>query len=260
MTETIRTLILPALVLVAAVLAIWSQAKGRKRVHYVAKPLATALIIAVAALAATPVPAAYKTLILAGLALLPARRHRPDVPRKAVHRRPGRLPRGPSPLHLRFQAGGRPPGLGGGLPALHPLRPADVLPPGPGARSDEAARPHLYRGHHDHGRIRIGPLRRPGRHPGAPGLHRGGAVPDLGFGAGLRPLRQEVRPGQDPRPWRPISRPSCLSRCRFRTTVRRGRRSSRRARPRSFSPRAEPRTARRPSGRCVRARNSRARS
>jgi uncharacterized membrane protein YhhN len=67
MAETIRTLILPALVLIAAVLAIWSQAKGRQRVHYVAKPLATALIIAVAALAATPVPAVYKTLVLAGL-------------------------------------------------------------------------------------------------------------------------------------------------------------------------------------------------
>jgi len=73
MTETIRTFILPVCVLIAAVLAIWSQAKGRQRVHYVAKPLATALIIIVAALAATsattgsPVPAIYKTLILAGL-------------------------------------------------------------------------------------------------------------------------------------------------------------------------------------------------
>jgi len=67
MIETIRTFILPVCVLIAAVLAIWSQAKGRQRVHYVAKPLATALIIAVAALAAAPVPAIYKTLILAGL-------------------------------------------------------------------------------------------------------------------------------------------------------------------------------------------------
>jgi uncharacterized membrane protein YhhN len=65
----IRTIILPVCVLVAAVLAIWSEAKGRKRVHYVAKPLATALIIAVAVIAATPVPAAYKTLVVAGLCL-----------------------------------------------------------------------------------------------------------------------------------------------------------------------------------------------
>lgn len=67
MVETVRTLVLPALVLVSAVAAIWSEAKGRKRVHHVAKPLTTVLIIAVAALAAAPVPAAYKTVVLAGL-------------------------------------------------------------------------------------------------------------------------------------------------------------------------------------------------
>jgi len=64
---TIRLMILPACALVAAVLAAWSQAKGDQRLHYVAKPLATALIIAVAALAPAPVPAAYKSLVLAGL-------------------------------------------------------------------------------------------------------------------------------------------------------------------------------------------------
>jgi uncharacterized membrane protein YhhN len=67
MAETIRTFILPALVVVCAVLATWSQVREKNRVHYVTKPLTTALIIAVAALAAAPVPPAYKTLVLAGL-------------------------------------------------------------------------------------------------------------------------------------------------------------------------------------------------
>ena len=64
---TLRTLILPAGALIAAVLATWSQVKQRPKVHYAAKPLATGLIIAVAALAPVSVPAAYKTLIVAGL-------------------------------------------------------------------------------------------------------------------------------------------------------------------------------------------------
>jgi uncharacterized membrane protein YhhN len=68
MAATLRIFILPALVLVSAVLATWSEARGRKRVHYVTKPLTTVLIIAVAVLAAAPVPPVYKTLILAGLA------------------------------------------------------------------------------------------------------------------------------------------------------------------------------------------------
>jgi uncharacterized membrane protein YhhN len=73
MAGTVRTLILPALVIVCAVLATWSQIRGRLRVHYVTKPLTTALIIAVAALSAasattgSPVPPVYKTLVLAGL-------------------------------------------------------------------------------------------------------------------------------------------------------------------------------------------------
>lgn len=65
---TVRTMILPAGVLIAAVLATYSGAKGPQRLHHIAKPLTTGLIIAVAALAPTPAPAAYKTLILAGLA------------------------------------------------------------------------------------------------------------------------------------------------------------------------------------------------
>ena len=58
-----------ACALVSAALATWSQAASRRGLHLVTKPLATALIIAVAAVAAAPVPAAYKTLVLAGLAL-----------------------------------------------------------------------------------------------------------------------------------------------------------------------------------------------
>ena len=61
------TIVLSVCALVSAGLAVWSDAKGRKRLFRVAKPLATVLIIAVAVIAAAPVPAAYKTLILAGL-------------------------------------------------------------------------------------------------------------------------------------------------------------------------------------------------
>jgi len=63
----------PALVLsvgavISAVLAIQLDAKGTRSAFRIVKPLTTALIIAVAALAPVPVPPAYKTLILAGLA------------------------------------------------------------------------------------------------------------------------------------------------------------------------------------------------
>jgi uncharacterized membrane protein YhhN len=51
----------------AAVLTIWAEAKGRRRLFERAKPLTTVLIVLVAAVAPAPVPAAYKTLILAGL-------------------------------------------------------------------------------------------------------------------------------------------------------------------------------------------------
>ncbi len=60
-------IILPACVLLSAVLTIWSDAKGRRRLFHVSKPLTTALVITVALIAETPVPPAYKTLIVAGL-------------------------------------------------------------------------------------------------------------------------------------------------------------------------------------------------
>jgi len=41
--------------------------RSSRRLHLIAKPLTTGLIIAAAAAAATPVPAAYKTFVLAGL-------------------------------------------------------------------------------------------------------------------------------------------------------------------------------------------------
>jgi uncharacterized membrane protein YhhN len=63
------TIALAAGALFSAALATWSQAASRRRIHLVTKPLTTGLIIAVAAVAAAPVPAAYKALVLAGLAL-----------------------------------------------------------------------------------------------------------------------------------------------------------------------------------------------
>jgi len=60
-------IILSALALTSAGLAIWYEKKGPRRLFRVFKPLATVLIILVAAIAGTPVPAAYKTYILAGL-------------------------------------------------------------------------------------------------------------------------------------------------------------------------------------------------
>ena len=65
---TSLTAALAVLVLVSAALTIWADAKGRRPLFRLFKPLTTTLIIVVAAIAATPVPAAYKTLILAGLA------------------------------------------------------------------------------------------------------------------------------------------------------------------------------------------------
>ncbi len=67
MTMPASTIALVVCALVSAALATWSQVKERRGLHLVTKPLATALIIAAAALAASPVPAAYKTLVLAGL-------------------------------------------------------------------------------------------------------------------------------------------------------------------------------------------------
>jgi uncharacterized membrane protein YhhN len=62
------TIALAAGTLFSAGLATWSQAASHRRIHLVTKPLTTGLIIAVAAAAAAPVPTAYKTLVLAGLA------------------------------------------------------------------------------------------------------------------------------------------------------------------------------------------------
>lgn len=62
------TIILSVCALLSAALTIWSDAKKRRRLYLVAKPLTTTLIIAVAVIAAAPVPAAYKTLVVAGLA------------------------------------------------------------------------------------------------------------------------------------------------------------------------------------------------
>ena len=53
--------------LFSAVLSIWSVIKSSRRLHLIAKPLTTGLIIAVAALAAVPAPSEYKTFVLAGL-------------------------------------------------------------------------------------------------------------------------------------------------------------------------------------------------
>jgi uncharacterized membrane protein YhhN len=64
----ISAIILSVCALLSAALTIWSDAKKRRGLYLVAKPLTTILIIAVAVIAAAPVPAAYKTLIVAGLA------------------------------------------------------------------------------------------------------------------------------------------------------------------------------------------------
>jgi len=60
-------IILSVAALVSAGLTIWSDSAGRKRLYRVAKPLTTVLIIGVAAIAATPLPASYKTLVVIGL-------------------------------------------------------------------------------------------------------------------------------------------------------------------------------------------------
>jgi uncharacterized membrane protein YhhN len=61
------TIVLSACVIASAGLTIWADAKKRRGLFRVAKPLTTVLIIAVSVVAATPVPASYKTLVLAGL-------------------------------------------------------------------------------------------------------------------------------------------------------------------------------------------------
>src|SRR4030042_4524149 len=67
MSVPMSVIILSACVLFSAGLPIWSNTLGRRRLFHVLKPLTMVLVIAIALLAETPVPAAYKTLILAGL-------------------------------------------------------------------------------------------------------------------------------------------------------------------------------------------------
>jgi uncharacterized membrane protein YhhN len=67
MAVPISVIILSACVLISAGLAIWADAKGRRPLFRVLKPLTMILVIAMALTARAPVPAAYKTLILAGL-------------------------------------------------------------------------------------------------------------------------------------------------------------------------------------------------
>jgi uncharacterized membrane protein YhhN len=59
--------ILSACVLLSAVLTIWFDATGERRLFRVSKPLTMALVITVALVARIPAPAAYKTLVLAAL-------------------------------------------------------------------------------------------------------------------------------------------------------------------------------------------------
>src|SRR5512138_3865516 len=61
------TIVLSVCALISAVLTIRFEARGPRRVFGILKPLTTALILAVAALAPVPIPAAYKTFVLAGL-------------------------------------------------------------------------------------------------------------------------------------------------------------------------------------------------
>jgi uncharacterized membrane protein YhhN len=61
-------IILAALSLLSGALAIGFDKKGFRRLFHIFKPLTTFLIILVALVARTPVPAAYKMFVLAGLA------------------------------------------------------------------------------------------------------------------------------------------------------------------------------------------------
>src|SRR4030042_639587 len=67
MSVPMSVIILSACVLFSAGLPIWSNTLGRRRLFHVLKPLTMVLVIAIALRAETPVPAAYKTFILAGL-------------------------------------------------------------------------------------------------------------------------------------------------------------------------------------------------
>jgi uncharacterized membrane protein YhhN len=67
MAVPMPVIVLSACVLISAVLAIRADAKGRRRLFRVLKPLTMVLVITTAIITRTPVPAAYKTLVLAGL-------------------------------------------------------------------------------------------------------------------------------------------------------------------------------------------------
>ena len=61
-------IVLAVCALASAGLTIWADANRRQRLFRRLKPLTTALIIAVAVIAPAPVPAAYKILVVTGLA------------------------------------------------------------------------------------------------------------------------------------------------------------------------------------------------
>ena len=67
MNLTVPEIILSVCAILAAVVTIWADQKGRRRLYQRVKPLTTTLIIGVAAVSPVPVPASYKALILAGL-------------------------------------------------------------------------------------------------------------------------------------------------------------------------------------------------
>ncbi|MCK7491925.1 MAG: lysoplasmalogenase [Comamonadaceae bacterium] len=263
MTLSPATIALVACVLVSAALATWSQVKERRRLHLVTKPLATALIIAVAALAAVPVPPAYKTLVLAGLVFSLLGDVALMFPDKWFTAGLAAFLAAQVLYILAFKPRPGHPVSAGDAPPLHPLRPADVLPAGPQARPAEVPGLRLHRRHHDDGRVRGGALRRHGRDEGAPGLHRRGPVPRLRLRAGLRPLRPESALRPDPRPRDLFPGPAPDRPVRLNRTQR-GQRGGNDA---AVDPddhllhfdRRRPR-APRPCGRCARARNSRARS
>jgi uncharacterized membrane protein YhhN len=61
--------LLLALIAASAAAAIYGAVRGRRRLHYAAKPLATALVLLLAVLAPAPVSGVYRGLVALGLAL-----------------------------------------------------------------------------------------------------------------------------------------------------------------------------------------------
>lgn len=64
---SVAAILLSVGAVLSAVATIWSDLRGRRALFQWVKPLTTTLIVAVAAVAPVPVPAAYKAFILAGL-------------------------------------------------------------------------------------------------------------------------------------------------------------------------------------------------